>query len=169
MGALKSVVDNLLGSSWDTGQFTLNINLESLWKKTPIFIMTVHMPRNASFTFEKIAFKIECIFGNFMVRGTYHYQLLILRYQNRNKKCAILPILVPSWKMSKIRQISSKPILVSQNKELKLFWFFLSQNVPLAMKFQKIHSILMAISSRVKVAVRGMWVASSVIMLLHTF
>ena len=57
-----------------------------------------------------------------MVRGTY--QLLILRYQNRNKKCAILPILVPSWKMSKIRQISSKPILVSQNKELKLFWFF---------------------------------------------
>ena len=33
-----------------------------LVKKTPIFIMTVHMPRNASFTFEKIAFKIECIF-----------------------------------------------------------------------------------------------------------
>ena len=90
--------------------------------------MTVHMPRNASFTFEKIAFKIECIFGNFMVRGTY--QLLILRYQNRNRKCAILPILVPSWKMSKIKQISSKPILVSQNKELKLFWFFKPKCTP---------------------------------------
>ena len=112
------------------------------------------MPRTATFTLEEIAIKIECIFWNFMARGTFWLKktkIVSTPYSEIPK--SVLMIFV--WFCSFFNWV---PKLV---KSHTFYFDFGTSESGVDMylwpwSFQKIHSILKAIFSKVKEAFRGM-------------